>query len=544
MDKATLPENGIIYEGDYYKQIPFFEYIKKMEIPKNNIYDIRDFGAIGDGITVCTKEIQRALDMAKGGGTVLITGGHYISGTLRVLSNTTVFIDVDSAIVASKNHDNFSEAFIIFDNSNNSCLTGGGKIIGNGEYFTYLPLRKPRLTPLEKVKLPPVLYDPMGYPVDTMRYEIRSRIRYAEDKYGEGLPKIKRPMYMVWLYGCVDVKIYNIILESAMDWNLCIDNSKRVHVKDIVINGNRHVANADGIDVMGSSDITVKHCFISCADDGLCVKSPRNHTHDGLSLDFEKDMGATERILFEDCTVLTVANCFKIGTETYYDISDVTVRNCKFMLPDIFPGACSGISIESADGAHIRNIAVKNIEMSDISCPIFICLNKRNKFGYSDKKDLKIRILGGSIENVVIKNIRAKGALVPSILTGFAISREKLLEEYVGILNENDMKITDEIPDNIGAGLNIRLFDGSYINSISNISISDMFISYRQCDEEINLLDKVTQNIYDYPENSAFGDVPACGMYIRHGRNVELKNFSVIPRKQNIRECVVREDAY
>ena len=76
-DKATFPDNGVIYEGDYYRGIPFFDYLHKQEIPDEKIYDIRDFGAVGDGVTLCTEAINDALEAARenGGGTVLIDGG-------------------------------------------------------------------------------------------------------------------------------------------------------------------------------------------------------------------------------------------------------------------------------------------------------------------------------------------------------------------------------------------------------------------------------------------------------------------------------------
>ena len=187
VDVATLPDNGIIYDGDYYKGIPYGQYIRQQGVPDkrtSKIFDIRDFGAVADGMTVCTEAVNKAAEAAReaGGGVVLVDGGWYISGTVRIYDNTTLWITGDSALVASKNHGNYVDAFVILDNAKNVRVTGGGSIYGNGEYFVYLPLKKPLLTPLEKIKQPPYLYDPMGYPIDTMRYAIRSRIRYAEDK--------------------------------------------------------------------------------------------------------------------------------------------------------------------------------------------------------------------------------------------------------------------------------------------------------------------------------------------------------------------------
>ncbi len=503
-DKATYPENGVIYEGDYYRGIPFLEYLHHEEIPNGKVYDIRDYGAIGDGVTLCTDAINDALKDARdnAGGTVLVEGGMYCCGTIKIYNNTNLFISSSSALVASKDLSRYTDAFVIMENGNNSSISGGGKIIGNGEYFVYPPLKRPRLEPMEKIKLPPVLYDPMGYPVDSIRYEIRSRIRYAEDRYGNGLPKIKRPLYMIWLHNCTNSSVHNIDLEGAMDWNLCIDGCDGIHVENLVINGNRHVANTDGIDVMGSSNVDVKHCFISCADDGLVVKAPKGHEHDGINASEDVEMRGTHHVHFEDCTVLTVANSFKIGTETYYDISDIIVENCHFMLPDIYPGTCSGIAVESADGSNVSNVMVRNITMDNVTCPIFICLNKRNKFGYEDDVDEEKRFLGGSIDNIVIEKIKAINAEVPSIITGY------------------------------------RMEDGVTGKDLGNIIIKDIDISYRDDVEEINILPQIHESVTDYPENNSFGDVPAYGLFIRHAPSVALENITITPRSMNTRENI------
>lgn len=504
-DKATFPDNGVIYEGDYYRGIPFFDYLHKQEIPDEKIYDIRDFGAVGDGVTLCTDAINDALEAARenGGGTVLIDGGLYCSGTLRIYSRTKLFITTSSALVASKDLSQYTDAFVIMDNAENSMICGGGRIIGNGEYFVYPPLKKPRLEPLDKIKLPPVLYDPMGYPVDTIRYEIRSRIRYAEDRYGYGLPKIQRPMYMVWLHNCNHSGVSNVCLEGAMDWNLCVDGCDNIEIKDVVINGNRHVANTDGIDVMGSSNVDVRHCFVSCADDGLVVKAPRGHEHDGINVSDDGRMGGTHHVHFEDCVVLTVANSFKIGTETFYDISDISVENCHFMLPDIYPGTCSGIAIESSDGSNVSNVRVKNITMDNVSCPLFVCLNKRNKFGYEDEQDKEKRYFGGSIEEVTIENVKAVNAEVPSIITGYRMEDDKGKD-------------------------------------LGKIDIKSFSVEYRDDIEEINLLSSIHESVTDYPENNSFGDVPAYGIFIRHAPYVTLEDINIVPRSMNTRECIVK----
>ncbi len=508
-DQATAPERGVVYDGDYYRALPFGEYICRETLPEGvPVFDIRDYGAIADGATLCTEPFMAAAEAARdaGGGIVLVTGGHYCVGSVRVYDNTTLWIAMDSALCASKNLSNYDDALLTCMGARNVSIRGGGKIIGNGEYFAYLPLKRPLLEPLEKTKLPPRLFDPMGYPVDTIRYAYRSRIRYAEDKYAEGLRPIERPMYTVWICGCEEVTISNIIIEGALDWTLVLDCSRKVQVSDLVISGNRHVANTDGIDIMGSSQVEIGHCFISCADDGICIKSPRRREHDGIGIKgCQAEMRGTKDIRIRDCTVVSVMNAFKIGTETYFDIEDVRLEHCRFMLPDIFPGTVSGISIESADGSHVRNIEIRDVEMDRVCCPLFICLNKRNKYGSGDDRERRTH---GAIEHVTIERIDAQEVEVPGIITGFRDMGE----------------------------------DGISEGRVKDIHIRELCAVYRDNQEELHPEQTVYENVRDYPENNAFGDVPAYGLYIRHGENVTVEDCHIVPRSMNQRECIVRED--
>lgn len=510
-DKRTYPEHGIIYDGDYYKPIPFSEYIKKEPLPTGeNVFDIRSYGAVPDTAFISTPAFQAAIDAAKqnGGGIILVTGGYYCTSTVSIPSNTTLFIDMDSAIYASKDLARYDDMLVGCIDAENVTIRGGGKIIGNGEYFVYLPLRKPALDPMPHTKMPPTFFDNMGYPVDTTRYAYRSRIRYAEDKYGEGLPPTPRPMNNVWIRNSKNVLLENIIIEDAFEWTLDIDFSQNVVVRDVVIDDNRHVANTDGIDIMSSINVTVDHCFISCADDGLCIKAPFKQGHDGLTVDNSLGrMGPTKNVKISNCTVSTVMNAFKIGTGTFFDITDITIEDCKFIMPDIYPGSVSGISIESADGGHVRNVVVRNITMDKVCCPIFICLNMRNCDGYLDEEDKQKRFYGGAIENVLIENITADDVEVPNIITGFEIHEQ-------GKVTERRVK-----------DITIRNYEAVYLDNLEILKIKD----------------QIHENLRDYPECNSFGDVPAYGFFVRHASNVKLEGINVVPRSMNTRMCIVKD---
>ena len=509
-DTITYPDFGIVYDGDYYRAIPFSSYISKEEIPSGpDVYDVRDFGAINDTAVISTPAIQAAFDAAEanGGGTVLVSGGYYTTGTLSIPSNTTLFIASDSAICASKDLSRHKNMFIGCINAGNVAIRGGGKIICNGEYFVYPPKKRPLMDPLGYIKVPPVYFDSMGYPTDTIRYAYRRRIRYAIDSYSEGLPPIQRPMNNVWIRQSRNILIENIVIESSFEWSLNLEFSNNITVRNVVINDNRHIANTDGIDVTSSTDVEIDHCFISCADDGICIKAPNNQNHDGLhAVGVSSQMGPTRNVWIHDCTVLTVMNAFKIGTGTYHEISDITVENCQFMLPDIFPGSVSGISIECADGGDVKHIQIRNIAMQRVCCPIFICQNMRNANGFENEEARKARYYGGQISDVLITDITVDGEDLPCLITGFEI-------------NEGG-KITER--------------------KVKDIIIRNYSSRYNELPESIDIKERIHENIRSYPESNSFGDLPAYGFYIRHAENVVLENVEVIPRSMNTRECIVR----
>ena len=520
MRKAEIisyPDLGKIYDGDYYPKLPFRDYIcSDQQLPEDQpVFDIRDFGAVPDDL-LNTEPIRLACEACRdaGGGVVLVTGGSYHTGTVRLYSNTTLFVASGSELIASRNAEDLISriegtqdfgqessggAFILAAGEKNIAITGGGRICGCGEWFVHEPRKKPALTPFPVTMLPTraqAKTSAINTVPDSIRTYYRDRIRYAEDKYGEGLPVLRRPSAMVWLLRCEQVTVENIILHDSMCWTLHPEASDRVLIRNVVIDDNRHVANTDGIDISGCRHVEVDHCFVSCADDGLCVKNPV-YTH-----------RFSEDIWFHDCTVSTVMNAFKIGTGTRHDIRNVRVENCDFIMPDIYPGSVSGISIESCDGSVVEDIHVRQIRMNKIQCPLYFLLNRRNEAKEPYSEDPRSLYWGGDIRNVTIEHVTAQGAELPAILTGFV--------------------------DTAKSGKPIR-------KAIHDIEISDYHVVYRDNQEVLHLPDTYEEFLTDYPESNAHGDVDAYGLWIRHADRVTLRGIQVKPRSMNVKRALIRK---
>ncbi len=468
-----------VYDGDFYKDIPFSEYINyNFELPLDNAFYISDFGAIPNNASVNNaKSINSAIESCNGngGGIVVVDKGTYTSGTIYLKSNVILYIKKDASIIASHNTDDFTENALIYaDNCENIGIVGPGKICGEGNFFSLKPQLPPKTEPFKRT-----------LDVWDLRQEYRKRIRFPhKSKYG----------YLMFFKNCNRIKLYNFILENSAMWTLNVNSSNDVNVSKVVINNNRHVANCDGIDICGSSNVVVKNCFVSTADDGIVLKNNMSITtsgDDGLKVKNNLDVACKNgmsNIYIHDCEVVSCTNAFKIGTETSLDISDVTVENCKFYLTDIYPAGVSGISIESCDGAKVRNIKVSNIKMNSMACPLFIRLCNRN----GDKKpELDGK---GKIENIYVKNIKADNIEIPIMI--------------MGIPNQ---KIKDIILEN---------FD----------------IKYADGRDYIDLRFKIPEQEKEYPECNRYRNINAYGFFLRHTDNVQIRNVKVKPRKNTLRK--------
>ena len=140
--------------------LPFEEYINRHQpLPTGErVFDVRDFGAAPEKYRLSTEAFAAAAWAceAAGGGTILLAGGSYWSGTVSIPSDPTLFIAADAEIVVSCNMDTMTRPAGEPNAHGGSCfvgavgqrnITGGGRICGSGEWYVYEPREKPSLEP-------------------------------------------------------------------------------------------------------------------------------------------------------------------------------------------------------------------------------------------------------------------------------------------------------------------------------------------------------------------------------------------------------------
>ncbi len=369
--------------GEFLDNIPYREFIDFMEPPPPGpVFDIRNYHAVGDGKTVNTAAIRAAVlaARARGGGTVLVAGGDFVTGTIRLESRITLHVAADAVLRASRNRADYDPPSLIWcEQAEHVVIEGPGKILGEGENWWNPPRKTPPRTPPDTF----VLKEAMAMHFDAKRTRLPDR-----------------PSPFLRLIGSTDLKVRNLRIENSPGWTLMIDRCRRVEVQGVVIHNNYHGGNTDGIDVCASSHVDINRCFVATGDDGIVLKN-------GYSKDRNQAMSD---IRVTDCTVMSSTNCFKIGTETANDIRDVRVSDCRFFVEGIWPGGLSGIAIESVDGARVSRVDVENITMSNIMAPIFIRLGSRNRGKSADER--------GRLQEVRIRGVKATGVEFPCTLSG------------------------------------------------------------------------------------------------------------------------------
>lgn len=460
-------------DGTRIENIPFDYYIHTEEVHEGAVTPEISTTAPGEENSDSINAVIASLPQD---GTVYIPSGEYKVSTIWLKSDMTLFISEGARLVSLDCDENensakpLEQAVIRADGASNICIRGGGTVVGSGTSYTLEPEVATPLYALEEFNL------------YTRVVESRKRIRFSKDTERNNI---------IRLNDCNNVSIRNIVLEESAEWTLVINESSNIEVKDVVIDNNFRVANSDGIDICGSSDVSILRCFIATGDDAIVIKSPTREVNN---------------VHIEECELSSFANCFKIGTETVYPVRNVKVLVCSFFLPDGMTGGYAGIAIESADGADVSDITVVSILMNGISSPILIWLGNRLSY---DKKTV------GSISDITIMNINAVNTELPSAITGCKVN--------------------------------------GTVYPVQNIKLENIVAYYRDTAENLSVRKTPSEASMDgYPEItrvshiyfishelSAYWDLPCYGIFIRHAQDVDHSDYYTVPRS-----CSTLPDVY
>ena len=345
------------------------------------------YGAVADGQTTCTAELQKAIDAcaASGGGVVAFAPGRYLTGTLFLRSHVELHLDRGAYILGDTRVTDNSlypkRGLIYAEDIEDAGISGPGTIDGQSNTEAFLA---------------------QGFRVN------------------DG----KRPNGLYFLR-CRNISFSDFNLLNAGSWTFRLQECDGVRIKGINL---RSLAqgNNDGIDV-DARNVTISDCLIEAEDDGICLKSDNPNF-------------MPEHITVTNCVIASNCNPIKFGTSSYAGFRNVTISNCVVRrttesniwhweeqyddLPKGVLTGLAGIAIESADGGLIEHVSISNIAMEGVITPIFLCLNKRHGDGKGVIRDVTISdvtatcegnipclisgIPGSRISDVTLRNIRVE----------------------------------------------------------------------------------------------------------------------------------------
>lgn len=441
-------------------------------------FNVLSYGARGDGRTMSTVAIQKAIDAAsaRGGGVVLVPAGRFVTGVLHLRSNVDLHLAENAVLLGSARRADYgpgsASALIVADSQQRIAITGKGTIDGQGPL-----LLKDIYRMLEAGTLQDAEWKTYN-PWHQMRPEERNRPKLIELRH------------------CNGVVVKGITIRDGLCW---IQNYKSC--SDVTIDSIKVVSNVmwnnDGIDLVDCRKARVTHSFFNADDDGICLKS-------------EDPQGRCEDIYIEDCTIRSSASAFKLGTASRGAFSNIRVRGLK-----IYDTYRSAIALETVDGAILEDIDIRDVTATNTGNAFFLRLGHRDQ-----------RVPPGKLRHVYIGNVRVE---VP------AGKPDKGYEMEGPIVDEPHNVFPSSIvglPGHPVEDVTLEDIEITYPGGASRDS------AYRSPDS----VSLVPEREGAYPEFSMFGELPASGLFVRHASGLRLKKVRFIFKKEDFRPAWFFDD--
>jgi polygalacturonase len=289
------------------------------------LFDAHAYGATGNGTTDDTAAIQAAINAAAGtGGTVVLTGGTFLSGTLTLASNLTFYVDSSAVLLGTTNLagyptltpatgntqlSNCQHALLYANAVQNVTIIGGGTIDGQGDSFTGVENTRPLL---------------------------------------------------IWSVLSSNVSVRDLFLRKGPVWSLVTMETDNVVIDHVDVQSN--YITHDGIDIVDGSNITVSHVAVNAGDDAMCLKSGVRRGIVGMTVTdsvFTGNNGGS--------------NGIKIGTATYGAFTNISIQDSW-----VKGVQYAAMAVESRQGSDIEGLSFQRIEFFGTGAAFFVYLAQQS----------------------------------------------------------------------------------------------------------------------------------------------------------------------
>ncbi|MDP4285299.1 MAG: glycosyl hydrolase family 28-related protein [Bacteroidota bacterium] len=471
----------------------------------NPFYNVKDYGAKGNGKNLDSKAINKAIDVAAaaGGGTVYFPAGNYLSVTIHLKSNIALYLDQGATIIAAETspsaqydlpeknaneiyqdygHCHFHNSLIVGENLENISILGPGRIWGKGL--------------------------------------LRSTRKEGENGYGNKTISLKLCRNVILKDFTVFHGGWFVLLLNGLD-NVTIDNLKMD-------------TNRDGMDIISCKNVRVSNCSVNSPhDDAICLKSD-------FALNYPR---ATENVTITNCQVSgfvegsfldgtlkkeegdSPTGRIKFGTESNGGFKNITISNCVF-------DYCGGFALESVDGALLEDVTISNIAMRDIvNAPIFIRLGERMRGPAGTPVGDVKRVI---ISNIVAYDVNAKqGALIVGLpdhkIQDISLDNIHIYFKGGGTKEQAAIKVpelTKEYPEPSRFGITPSY--GFFIRDVNDLKVSNVETSFITEDmRPAYILENVDGADFQHIHSQKSEGVPT--IILREVKNFNIENTAHIP---------------
>ena len=481
---------------------PGFPPVERSAAPPE--FDVRRFGAAGDGVTLDTDAINRAITAARdaGGGTVILPAGDYLSHSVRLCSHLTLELRAGATLLAADppprggaggydapeeapaniyqdfGHSRFRNSLVWGEGLEHVTIRGPGRIFGRGLSRGNGRIASPfgTIAPQPPGHLPDVLEadgviqpeagphpapGPFGYPhpLDTLPAGVGNKA--------------------IALRGCRHVGIHDLTILHGGHFAILAAACDNVVVDGVFIDTNR-----DGIDIDACANVRISNCSVNSPwDDGICVKSSCGfgglRPVENVTISNCYVSGFVEGTLYDGTRSRLIQHRggpigrIKLGTEASGGFRNIAISNCIFEF-------CRGLALEQVDGAVMEDIVVTNLTMRDVmNAPVFLRLAGRLRTPGVTTPGAARRI---AISNVVAHNVAPEHGIFIAGLPGHPVTDVRL------------------------AGIQLYSRGGGTRDDAGR---------------------SVPEMVSDYPEPMLFGTLPAWGIYVRHAARVQLSDITL-----------------
>ena len=361
----------------YTQNLPFeMPEVAAPQFPDRQV-NIKDFGAVGDGVTLNTDAFEKAIAelSEKGGGQLTVPAGVWFTGPIVLKSNINLHLEM-GAVIQFSGDDNLyglidtsfegldtkrCQSPLTANGCENIAITGQGVIDGNGQYWR--PVKKGKMTENQwKAVLarPGGVESKPGYWVPSQGYADAEQnaemnvVKASTDEEWNHYKRFLRPV-MISLVNCKNVLLQGVIFQNSPAWNIHPLMCENIIIDNVLARNPAFAQNGDALDLESCKNALIVNSKFDAGDDGICIKS-------GKDADGRKRGRPCENVVVDGCTVFAGHGGFVVGSEMSGGVKNILVENCQFLGTDV------GLRFKSTRGRGgiVENIYISNVSMTDI----------------------------------------------------------------------------------------------------------------------------------------------------------------------------------